>query len=267
MLIVNEHPYPWQQGLTLGKLADAVKPFADVLVVNGVPSSRDTPLQDGDVCTLIKKGQIPSILEMELILAVRHTPEVARLLKQSTVGIMGLGGLGSAVSISLCKVGVGRLLLADYDVVELSNIHRQHYFIDQIGQLKTTALKNNLVRINPFVSVEKRDIRLTAQSIPAIFQDVDVLIECFDDPVLKAMALQTALKRLPDIGYIGSSGMAGHDSGNSIQTRKIRPRVYIVGDNTSDVREMGSFLAPRVGIAAHHQANQAVRLLLGIDEE
>ena len=125
MLTVNEQPYPWQPELTIGAVADAVKPTADVLVVNGTPSPRNTALQDGDTCVLIKKGEVPSIMEMEQVLSARHTKEVAQRLKRATVGIMGLGGLGSAVAISLCKVGIGRLLLVDYDVVELSDIHRQ----------------------------------------------------------------------------------------------------------------------------------------------
>ncbi len=56
---------------------------------------------------------------------------------------MGLGGLGSNIAISLARIGVGELLLIDYDVVEPSNLNRQQYFIDDIGKLKTDAMIEN----------------------------------------------------------------------------------------------------------------------------
>jgi len=253
--------------MRLGELASELKPGADVLVLNGAPTPADTLLQDKDICSLIKVGEIPSALEMERALEARHNPEFQHRFKRATVGIMGLGGLGSAVALSLVKIGVGKLIISDYDVVVLSNIHRQHYFIDQIGLKKTIALKKTLVRANPFVAIKTLDVKLTEQSIPGIFGDVDVLVECFDNPGMKAAALRAALQHMPETGYIGASGMAGYGSGNTIVSRRIRPRVFIVGDNESDVQDCTTLFAPRVGIAAHHQANQVIRLLLGIDKE
>ncbi len=265
MLLVNNQQVPFTPGLRLGDLADRFKPQADVLLLNGRQANPETLLQDGDHCILIKRGEIPSALDVDQALRQRHSPEVHERLRRAIVGIMGLGGLGSAVAVSLVKVGIGQLRIADFDIVELSNIHRQHYFIDQIGMTKAAALKSNLVRINPFVAVTPLEIELTAKNIPRLFAGVDVLVECFDDPAMKAAALRTALSRMESTPYVGSSGMAGYGSGNSIITRRVRPRVYIVGDDTTDVQTCGSLLAPRVGIAAHHQANQVVRLLLGID--
>jgi len=267
MLTVNERPYPFKEGICLGDLAAELKPGADVLVLNGAPAPAAALLQDGDICFLIKTGEIPSALDMERTLAARHHPEIQRCFQKASVGIMGLGGLGSAVALSLVKIGIGHLILADYDVVVLSNIHRQHYFIDQIGQLKITALKKTLVRSNPFVAIKTLNVKLTEQSIPRLFSGVDVLVECFDNPAMKAAALRTVLQHLPNTGYIGSSGMAGYGSGNTIVSRRIKPGVYIVGDNTTEVGDNTPLFAPRVGIAAHHQANQVVRLLLGVDEE
>lgn len=267
MLTVNERPYPYQKGMRLGELAAVLKPGADVLVLNGTPARPDTLLQDEDNCSLIKVGEIPSTLDMERALEARHSPEFQHRFKKATVGIMGLGGLGSAVALSLVKIGIGKLLISDYDVVVLSNIHRQHYFIDQIGYKKTVALKKTLVRVNPFVAITTLDVKLTEQSIPNLFGEVDVLVECFDNPGMKAAALRAVLQHMPKTGYVAASGMAGHGSGNTIVCRRIRPHVYIVGDNTSDVEESGTLFAPRVGIAAHHQANQVVRMLLDIDEE
>ena len=267
MLTVNERPYPFREGMRLGELAAELKPGADILVLNGAPAPADTLLQDEDICSLIKVGEIPSALDMERTLEARHSPKFQHRFKRASVGIMGLGGLGSAVALSLVKIGIGKLLISDYDVVVLSNIHRQQYFIDQIGLKKTVALKKTLVRVNPFVAIKTLDVKLTEQSISNLFGNVDVLVECFDNPGMKAAALRAALKNMPEKGYVGASGMAGYGSGNTIVSRRIKPRVYIVGDNESDVQDTGSLFASRVGIAAHQQANQVVRLLLDIDEE
>ena len=265
MITVNEQPMELGENTTLGELTAQVKPEADVIIVNGSPMGPETILRDGDVCDLIKKGEIPSARDMELHLKARQGDEHQDILKRSVVGIMGLGGLGSAVAMSLVKMGVGKLIISDYDVVVLSNIHRQQYFIDQVGEKKCAALKKTLGRINPFVAVEPRDTRLSEQSIPEIFSSVDVLIECFDNPVMKAAALRSALKEMNLRGYVGASGVAGYGKGNEITTRMIRPGIYIVGDDESDSRTVGSLTATRVGIAAHHQAHQAVRLLLDLD--
>ena len=267
MLKVNERDYPFTEGMRLGELADRLKPGADMLVLNGAPASRDSLLQDKDICSLIKIGEIPSALDMQHTLEARHGREVQRRFKQATVGIMGIGGLGSAVVLSLAKIGIGRLIIADHDVVVLSNIHRQHYFIDQIGMKKTVALKKTLVRVNPFVSITALDIKLTEKNIPKLFGDVDVLVECLDDPAMKAQALRTVIQNLPETDYIGASGVAGYGDSNSIACRKIKDRIFIVGDGTSDARDSSGLFAPRVGIAAHHQANQVVRLILGLKED
>ena len=90
-----------------------------------------------------------------------------------------------------------------------------------------------------------------------------MLAECFDDAVMKAAALRAALTNMPGIGYAGASGLAGYGDNNAIQTQKIHDNVYIIGDGTSAATTGNGLMAPRVGIAAHHQANQILRILLG----
>ena len=191
---------------------------------------------------------------------------VQNILRVASVGIMGLGGLGSAVCLSLARLGIGRLRICDHDCVDLSNIHRQQYFLDQIGQPKTEALAATMRRINPFLRIETIEKRLTESSITRYFADVDVLIECFDDPAMKAAALRGALKKSPRIGYVGASGLSGFGPANTIYTRCLRPGIYLVGDGESGLDKGESLTAPRVGVAAQHQANQAVRLLLGLTD-
>ncbi|MDD5757797.1 MAG: sulfur carrier protein ThiS adenylyltransferase ThiF [Desulfobulbaceae bacterium] len=264
MLQVNERPCDFFPGLRLEDLARRFKPEADVFIVNGFPMPPSTELNDGDSCWLIKRGEHISFAEMEHLLYARHTPGVQGKVKESVIGIMGLGGLGSVVATALARIGVGSLLLADYDVVEPSNLNRQQYFIDQVGLKKTEAMRQNLLRVNPYLKVETFEDELTESIIPLVFKHVSVLVECFDGAKMKATALRVALTLLPEIGYVGASGLAGFDDNNLISTRRIRPNVFIVGDGEAEAKPGQGLMAPRVGIAAHHQANQVLRILLGL---
>ncbi|MBW1791294.1 MAG: sulfur carrier protein ThiS adenylyltransferase ThiF [Deltaproteobacteria bacterium] len=209
---------------------------------------------------------IPGKNELDAVLVERHSEGIHSILQQATIAVMGLGGLGSSVAVALARIGVGKLVLADYDMVELSNLNRQYYFLDQLGLPKTAALQQNLTRINPYLCINLINRRLTEEIIPELFRDADVLVECFDDPTMKAAGLRAALTAMPGVGYVGASGVAGYGENNGIQTRKIQDHVYLVGDFESAAEDGISLMAPRVGIAAHHQANQVLRILLGVDE-
>jgi len=266
MLRVNEKLLPCRPGLRMADLQATVKPDADLFIVNGFPVGAAWLLKDGDVCCLIRRGEIPTAAEIEYLLAARHTPGVHEAVKKKTVGIMGLGGLGSLVAGALARIGVGKLILSDYDVVEPSNLNRQQYFIDQLGMKKTEAMQANLARMNPYVRVVLVDERLTEDSIPVIFKEVDGLVECFDEAAMKAAALRAALTGLPGTCYVGSSGLAGYGDNNTIRTRKLAAGVYLVGDGEAAAAPGRGLMAPRVGIAAHQQANQILQLLLAKEE-
>jgi sulfur carrier protein ThiS adenylyltransferase len=265
MLKVNEKIIPYNEGIRVIDLVETYKPGADLFIINGYPVPPDTILADNDICCLIKRGESPTAAEMESLLVARHTPGVHQAVKEATVGIMGLGGLGTIVAGALARIGIGKLILADFDVVEPSNLNRQQYFISQISMRKTKALQENLLQMNPYIVIQTVNSRLTEESIPEIFRGVHVLAECFDDPVMKAAALRAVLTKLPGIGYVGASGLAGYGDNNAIRTQKIRDSVYIIGDGTSAAGPGHGLMAPRVGIAAHHQANQILRILLGKD--
>jgi len=267
MLLVNEKEVFFHAGMTLADLAREQDPAADILLVNGYPASLQTVLSDGDRCWLWRRGKAPSAEEMRHLLYARHSPGVQGCLQERVVGIMGLGGLGSVVAIALARMGIGSLLLADYDVVEPTNLNRQQYFVDQIGQKKTEALRDILQRVNPHVAVTLIDRRLAEDDIGVLFKGVHALVECFDDPAMKAAGLRAALRSLPGVFYVGASGLAGYGENNAIRTRRIYSGVYLVGDGVSGAAPGQGLMAARVGIAAHHQANQVVRLLLGAENE
>ena len=88
---------------------------------------------------------IPTKKEWMDALARRHGAALQKRFSAASVAVCGLGGLGSNIATSLARAGVGRLILVDFDRVDLSNLHRQQYKAQQIGRRKTDALAENLL--------------------------------------------------------------------------------------------------------------------------
>ncbi|MBN2897277.1 MAG: sulfur carrier protein ThiS adenylyltransferase ThiF [Clostridia bacterium] len=192
----------------------------------------------------------------------RHGAVMHGCLKNATVGVAGIGGLGSHIALSLARAGLGRLILVDFDVVDLSNINRQAYTIKQIGQSKVEAIQALIRDVNPYMDIEVHDVRVTRGNACEIFRSADVVVEAFDNPVSKAELTEAILLETKK-PLVAASGVAGTDSSNLIATRKVRHDFYLCGDGVSDIETLGSLVAPRVMVAAGHQANMALRIILG----
>lgn len=208
-------------------------------------------------------GCIPSKEEMQRTLEARHGKELQAKFTGSTVAICGLGGLGSNIAVSLARAGVGRLILIDFDKVDISNLHRQQYQANQIGLFKTEALAENLKKIAPYVEITSHTVRITEENFQELLQDVDIICEAFDDAEAKAMLVNGVLEQLHTKYLIAASGMAGLGSANSIKTRRVMERFYLCGDGVSDVGDDIGLVAPRVMLCAAHQAQMVLRILSG----
>ncbi len=187
-------------------------------------------------------------------------PHITKL-RTAKIGIAGCGGLGSNCAVALARIGIGTLVIADFDVLSESNLNRQYYFRDQIGQRKTDALKENIRRINPEVVVETHFLQLDPGNIPIIFSDCDILVEAFDLADQKEMLIETALSVFPEKPLVIGLGMAGWGRNNQLHCRG-SDNLYICGDEVSEISEELPPLAPRVGIVANMQANMVVEILL-----
>ncbi|MHC4770415.1 MAG: sulfur carrier protein ThiS adenylyltransferase ThiF [Planctomycetota bacterium] len=190
------------------------------------------------------------------------TPHTFYELKNAVVGIAGLGGLGSNVAVALTRLRIGKLILADFDVIEESNLNRQNYFSDQIGQHKVDTSLENLRRIDPEADLEGHKVRLTPEKIPQVFKDCHVIAECFDRADQKQMLVETVLSKMKGAVVVSVSGLAGYGRSNEIRTRRISDRLILVGDTVSGTGPGVPLTAPRVGIAAYHQANAVAEVLI-----
>jgi sulfur carrier protein ThiS adenylyltransferase len=181
----------------------------------------------------------------------------------ATVAICGLGGLGSHIAIALARAGVGKLILIDFDQVDMTNLHRQCYKVNQIGCNKTEALLENILEVAPYIDIEAINEKITEDNIVSLLKDADIVCEAFDDPSCKAMLVNGVLERLPDCYVVAASGMAGMGSPNLIKTRKLTNRFYLCGDEVSDVKNTMGLVSSRVMLCAAHQAHTILRILAG----
>ena len=237
----------------------------DIFIVDGFAIKEDSELKDGSNVVFIRRGMMPEREVLRSMIASRNSPELNLALSKAVIGVAGLGGLGSNIALSLARVGVKKLVLADFDVVEPSNLNRQQYFVRHIGLKKTQALKELINDVNPFVEVETHDIFLDEKNVASVFGECEILCEAFDNVDGKAMILNEAGASLKEKKIIGASGMAGYFSSNLIKTIKFAKNVYLCGDLTNEAKIGQGLMAPRVAVCANHEANLAIRLLMGLE--
>ena len=215
-------------------------------------------------------------------LVERHGADIQAKLDKACVGIAGLGGLGSNLAIFLARLGVGHLILVDFDVVDITNLNRQLIAVTStVGHDKTEAaarrlrdinpeldltLREQLEAINPYLTYETYTERVVPSNVERLFSGCDVVVEAFDKPDQKAMLLENLLTRLPEKPVVSGSGMAGYGSANLIKTEKRFGHVYLCGDGTSDVADGLGLMAPRVAVCSAHEGTMVLRLLIGETE-
>jgi adenylyltransferase/sulfurtransferase len=112
-------------------------------------------------------------------------------LKNSKACLVGLGGLGSPASMQLAAMGVGYLRIVDRDVVELTNLHRQHlYGFDDVGYPKVEAAAKRLRNLNPYITVEPLPLSVNEANAEDIVEGMDVVVDGLD-----SMAARYAINR------------------------------------------------------------------------
>lgn len=179
--------------------------------------------------------------------------ERLKYLQTVTVGIAGAGGLGSNCAMHLVRSGFRRFVIADFDRVDHSNLNRQAYRLDQVGQLKVMALSKNMLAVNPDLELDLRTTDITPDNMKAIFMDCDVVVEAFDAPMFKKALVEAYLST--DKVVVSASGMGGTGNTDAMVTRRVRDNFYMIGDMETECSMEDPPFSPRVGIAAAMQAD------------
>lgn len=266
LIYLNGKALETAPGSSLHTIRRQQDPLADVVILNGFQTAEDLRIRENDSIVLIKKGASPSQEELESMMAARHTPEVHKRLKKAKVAIAGLGGVGSNIAVLLARIGVGTLLLVDFDIVEPSNLNRQSYNTNHLGLEKTEAMQAQIAQINPFIKIIPQTVKVSEENAVSLFGAYPIVCEAFDNPVSKSMLVNTLLEKKPEIKIVSASGLAGFTSSNSIVTRQIFKNLYVCGDMVNEAQIGNGLMAPRVTICAAHQANMVLRLIMGIEE-
>ena len=187
--------------------------------------------------------------------------EIKNKVSNFTVGVAGCGGLGSNCAAMLVRSGISKLVIADFDIIQESNLNRQFFFYDQIDKPKADTLKKNLLNINPDAQIEAHVVRLDPEKVVQLFAHCDVIVEAFDLAEMKQMILETVLSQMPSTPIVAGVGVAGYGNNDSFRTER-HGQLSVCGDFTSEVDDENPPLAPRVAIVANMQANVVLEILL-----
>ncbi len=210
----------------------------------------------------IKMQQMISNEELDRAFDARFPDEMRKKLRGAKVAVAGLGGLGSNIAVMLARSGIGHLFLVDFDVVDVTNLNRQMYFISHLGLPKTEALPQILYQINPYLICESMRIKVTPENVRELFKEYPIVCEAFDKPDQKAMLVRELLMQCPDTIVVSGNGMAGYGDTNDICTSQKMRRLYVCGDQKTDVGGGIGLMAPRVAACAAHEANKVIQLIM-----
>jgi adenylyltransferase/sulfurtransferase len=183
--------------------------------------------------------------------------------------IVGLGGLGSPLSLYLTAAGVGTLVICDYDAVDLSNLQRQIvHRNDAIGEPKVNSARRTLEALNPDVRVETLDQRLTAEELQAAVVNCDLVLDATDNFSTRYAlndACWQAGKPLVSGAAIRWEGQVAVFDPRQADTPCYRC-LYPEGDDEALNCAENGVVAPLVGIIGACQALESIKLLAGVGD-
>jgi len=131
--------------------------------------------------------------------------------KQATVLIVGLGGLGSPAALYLVAAGIGKLVLADHDQLDLTNLQRQIlYRTSQVDEDKSQAAGANLSALNPHVDIQALSQKLDADSLDPLVAAADVVLDCTDNLDIRYAINAACVKHQTPLAEAAAIGMEGH---------------------------------------------------------
>ena len=190
-------------------------------------------------------------------------------LLDSTALIVGLGGLGSAAAMYLASAGVGHLILADFDTVDLSNLQRQIiHSTDDIGRTKVESAADSLKKINPDITITRYAARLEDESLNALLPQVDLVVDGCDNFTTRFAVNRACVahhKPLVSGAAIRFEGQVSVFMNQQTGTPCYQCLYKEEGGESMNCTENG-VLAPLVGIIGSIQATEAIKILLGIGD-
>lgn len=197
---------------------------------------------------------LPVEVKREAVLQ-RQSEEINGKLENAKVVILGAGGLGSNIAHMLARLGVGKMILYDFDVVEPSNLNRQHYGVNDIGKMKAETTAERIKELLPYVHIESRNLIVDEEVLSSVYEEGDIFIEAFDTVSSKVMAYDFFAGR--EKPYICTTGVAGPSGELS---RRDLGHIHIVGDFQGEDRN--DCYIPKVMAIAAMECRVVMELIL-----
>ena len=192
-------------------------------------------------------------------------------LLESKVIIIGCGGLGNAVAVYLAASGIGKIHLVDFDLVDVSNLHRQVFFkVKDIGKSKSKVLAAHIKKISPFIHVSSSKTAITKSNVAEAINDYDIVLDCTDSLPIKyllndACVLQDKVLVYGSLykfdGYVATFNVPGNDGHRSSNLRDAFPEIP---DNSIPNCSEAGTLNTIVGIIGLMQANEVIKVVSNI---
>jgi len=184
-------------------------------------------------------------------------------LRDANVFVAGAGGLGSAVALYLTAAGVGRITLADPDIVELSNLNRQVlYATSDTGRDKVGAASERLASLNPSAAITALRERVDADSAPGLLAGHNIAIDCLDTLEARFVLNRAALRLGIPMVYGAVAGFTGHVS--LLEPPATACLECFVPDKEPPTA--APILGCTAGLIGTLQATEAVKYLAGVGE-
>ena len=190
-------------------------------------------------------------------------------LGNATVLVIGLGGLGSPVALYLAAAGIGRLILNDFDAVELSNLQRQIAHADaSVGTPKVQSAAKTLTALNPLVAVETIGHKLSREALEELLVRVDLVLDASDNFATRYLVNDACWR----VGKPLVSGAAIRWEGQVALFDPDRPEspcyrcLYPEGDDQALNCAENGVIAPLVGVVGAMQAMEAVKAITGVGD-
>jgi len=176
---------------------------------------------------------------------------------QSTVLIIGCGGLGGFISEMLTRIGVGNLILCDGDVFEEHNMNRQNFSSPKtLGRLKAEVLKEKLEEINPALQVRTITTFFAPEKDVHLIHEADVIVDALDNPDLKCLLARLCYEKQKAFVHGAIAGYYSQFATSAL----LEPLYAQKGDGVEKKVGNPSFT---VCFAASIQSTEVVKLLLG----
>jgi adenylyltransferase/sulfurtransferase len=220
-------------------------------------------------------AELPELDNEEVLRYSRHLiiPEVGlegqRRLKGSRVLLVGAGGLGSPLGLYLAAAGVGHLGLVDFDLVDLTNLHRQViHGTKDLGRPKLDSARDRIADVNPHVHVETYDTRLTSQNALEILRGYDVVVDGTDNfPTRYLVNDACVLSGIPNVygsifRFEGQVSVFATETGPCYRCLFREPPPPGLVPSCAE----GGVLGVLPGLVGMLQATEAIKLLLGIGQ-